>query len=168
MADLSHRYKVFGFSVEIAARGLITKQNKSRLKSFSLRCADIGSVDARKLIANCSKASLLASFSIFQARNEPTWSSPMPLVVQSGSWLSLLGDYLARWPVLDHNCFLSQYGHLLTVSSNVVVRYISINVLLFFLLNKTIHHHIWAKYIQTTTARAHSRGRSIALQGMFS
>ena len=85
IADLSRRYKVFSFSVEIAVRGLITKQNKSRLKSFSLRCADIGSVDARKLIANCSKASLLASFSIFQAKNEPTWSSPMPLVVQSGS-----------------------------------------------------------------------------------
>ena len=83
VADISRSYRVFHFSVEVAARGLITKQNKARLKSFALKCSDVGSGDLKKFIACCSKASLLSSFSIFQARNEPSWSSPPPLIIRS-------------------------------------------------------------------------------------
>ena len=83
IADLSNSYKVFHYSVEIAARGFISKQNKARLKSFSLNCCDASSADLKRLIIYCSKASLLTSFSIFQARNEPSWSSPRPLVVRT-------------------------------------------------------------------------------------
>ena len=83
IADLSRSFKVFHYSVEIAARGFISKQNKARLKSFALNCCDVRSADVKKFISYCSKASLLASFSIFQARNEPAWSSPRPLIVRA-------------------------------------------------------------------------------------
>ena len=83
VADLSRSFKVFNFSVEVAARGMVSKPNKARLKSFALRCSDVGSVEMRKFIAACSKASLLSSFSIFHARNEPSWSSPMLLTVRT-------------------------------------------------------------------------------------
>ena len=83
VADLSRDYKVFHFSVEVAARGMISKPNKARLKSFALRCSDVGSRETKSFIAACSKASLLSSFSIFHARNEPSWSSPTPLIVRT-------------------------------------------------------------------------------------
>ena len=83
VADLTRSFKVFHYSVEIGARGFISKQNKARLKSFALNCCDASSANLKGLITYCSKASLLASFSIFQARNEPTWSSPRPLVVRA-------------------------------------------------------------------------------------
>ena len=83
VADLSRTFKVFHFSVEIAARGLITKGNKARLKSFALRCGDVGSSDLKKFISCCSRASLLSSFSLFHARNEPSWSSPAPMIVRT-------------------------------------------------------------------------------------
>ena len=75
--------KVFHYSVEIASRGFVSKQNKARLKSFTLNCCDASSADLKRLINYCSKASLLTSFSIFQARNEPSWSSPCPLIVRT-------------------------------------------------------------------------------------
>ena len=83
VADLSRNFKVFNFSVEIAARGMVSKQNKARLKSFALRCSDVGSKETRNFITACSKASLLSSFSIFHARNEPSWTSPLPLIVRT-------------------------------------------------------------------------------------
>ena len=83
VADLSRDFKVFSFAVEVSARGMITRQNKARLKCFLLRCCDVGNAEVRGLIDSCSKASLLASFSLFHARNEPSWTSPMPLVVRA-------------------------------------------------------------------------------------
>ena len=83
IADLSRSFKVFNFSVEIGARGMISKGNKARLKSFALRCSDVGSTEIKKFLAACSKASLLSSFSVFHARNEPSWSSPRPLIVRT-------------------------------------------------------------------------------------
>ena len=83
IADMSREYRVFNFSVEVAARGLITKQNKARLKSFALRCSNVSSRELKTFLSCCSKASLLSSFAIFQARNEPSWSSPLPLVVRT-------------------------------------------------------------------------------------
>ena len=34
VADLSHSYKTYLFSVEVSVRGQLTKANKARLKSF--------------------------------------------------------------------------------------------------------------------------------------
>ena len=83
VADLSRDFTVSQFSVEISARGMITKENKSRLKCFGLKCCEARNSDLKGLISACSKASLLASFSIFSARNEPSWSSPTPLLVRT-------------------------------------------------------------------------------------
>ena len=83
VADLSHEYQVFQFSVEVSARGFISKENKARIKAFTLKCCDARNVEIRNLINMCSKAAILTSFSIFSARNEPSWSSPLPLIVRS-------------------------------------------------------------------------------------
>ena len=83
VSDLEHDFRVFHFSVEISARGFISRTDRSRLKAFALKCCDVRNAEIRKFIDNCSKASLLTSFSIFQARNEPSWSSPLPLVVRT-------------------------------------------------------------------------------------
>ena len=54
--------KVFSFAVEISARDMITKQNKKRLKSFLLRCCDVGNAEIRAFISKCYKAAILTSF----------------------------------------------------------------------------------------------------------
>ena len=82
VADLSRDFKVFSFSFEVSVRGQITKGNKDRLKAFIYRCCSEPKKNYKKLIANCSKASLLSSYSIFSARREPSWSSPAPLIVR--------------------------------------------------------------------------------------
>ena len=61
----------------------VDNSNRARLKAFALRCCDVRNSDIKKFVGFCSKASLLSSFAIFQARNEPTWSSPLPLVVRA-------------------------------------------------------------------------------------
>ena len=83
VADLSREYQVFQFSVEVSARGFISKENKARIKAFSLKCCEARNAEIQNLIKMCSKAALLTSFSIFSARNEPSWSSPLPLLVRS-------------------------------------------------------------------------------------
>ena len=83
VADLSRSFNVSQFSVEISARGFISRQNKARLKLFAMRGCDVSNTEVKKLIAGCSKASILSSFSIFHARNEPSWTSPPPLNVRS-------------------------------------------------------------------------------------
>ena len=111
VADMSRNFRVYSFSVEVAARGLITKQNKARLKSFALKCSDVSSRELGKFLSYCSKASLLSSFAIFQARNEPTWSSPMPLNVRAevASFIALIISSL----FYCHNCLLIFHAKLL-------------------------------------------------------
>ena len=70
------------FSVEISARGQITKNNQSRLKSFLHKCCVSNRSMSKALIRVSSKAALLSSYSIFAARKEPTWEDPAPLLVQ--------------------------------------------------------------------------------------
>ena len=65
VADMSYSYKVYIFFVEIAARGSVTKRNKTRLKLFAHWCSKVRSYEFKTFIGNCSKASLLASFSFF-------------------------------------------------------------------------------------------------------
>ena len=82
IADLSRVYKTFHFSFEVSARGQITKSNRARIKELVFRCcADPKSI-TKLLSTNISKAALLSSFSLFCARNEPSWVSPNPLIVR--------------------------------------------------------------------------------------
>ena len=82
IADLSCTRIVSFFAVEISARGQISKENRSRLKSFVQKsCASTREI-FRSLIVTSSKASLLSSYSLFAARREPTWEDPAPLIVR--------------------------------------------------------------------------------------
>ena len=69
VADLANDFRVFHYSVEVTVRGQVTKDNRARPLTKPLT----------KIV---SKASLLASFSLFNARKEPSWISPAPLVVK--------------------------------------------------------------------------------------
>ena len=82
IADLSRDFKVYSFSVEVSVRGQITKGNKERLKAFVYRCCTEPKKNFKSLFLNCSKASILSSYSIFSARREPSWNSPAPLIVK--------------------------------------------------------------------------------------
>ena len=82
IADLSHRHSVSFFSVEVSARGQITKENRNRLKAFLFKsCSSIKEIH-RSVNLVSSKAALLSPYSIFAARGEPTWENPVPLVVR--------------------------------------------------------------------------------------
>ena len=81
VADLSQRFHVYHFSVEISVRGQVSKENRCRLKSFNFRCCARPGKLATKVVKSGSKAALLSSYSIFSARKEPTWISPPPLVI---------------------------------------------------------------------------------------
>ena len=82
IADLSRVFKTFHFSFEVSARGQITKANRARIKELVFRCCSNSKSISKLLGTNISKASLLASFSMFSARNEPSWLSPNPLIVR--------------------------------------------------------------------------------------
>ena len=82
VADLSRDRIVHFFSVEVSARGQITKDNQSRLKGFFHKCCDGSGHNAKSLIRVSSKAALLSSYSIFAARREPSWEDPPPLTVR--------------------------------------------------------------------------------------
>ena len=76
IADLSHSYKVFNFSIEISVRGQVSNANKSRLKAFIYRACEDPKPVFKPMVQACSKAALLSSFSIFAARSEPSWENP--------------------------------------------------------------------------------------------
>ena len=82
VADLSRDFRVFHFSFEVSARGQITKSNRARLKEFVFRCCSDPKGIAGQLHTKISKAALLASYSLFTARREPSWASPNPLIVR--------------------------------------------------------------------------------------
>ena len=76
VADLSQRYTVFHFSVEVSVRGQVSKENQGRIRALVFRCCDNPGKLAGKIVKSGSKAALLASFSLFCARKEPAWLSP--------------------------------------------------------------------------------------------
>ena len=82
VADLSSNYVVSFYSIEVSARGQITKENRSRLKSFFFKCCMGTNSVAKALINLSSKAALLTSYSIFSARREPSWEDPPPLILK--------------------------------------------------------------------------------------
>ena len=76
IADLCQRYTCYHYSIEISVRGQVTNDNKKRLKAFAYRaCSDAKPV-FKSMVPILSKSALLASFSIFAARAEPSWVSP--------------------------------------------------------------------------------------------
>ena len=81
IVDLSQRFVVSFYSVEVSARGQVSKDNQSRLKSFVFKCCTGSSVNFKSVIRVSSKAALLSSYSIFSARREPIWENPAPLVI---------------------------------------------------------------------------------------
>ena len=83
VADLARDFKVFHYSVEISVRGQVSKENRSRLKSLAYEFCHESKLVTRSLINYGSKAALLGSFSLFSARNEPSWASPRHIIVNS-------------------------------------------------------------------------------------
>ena len=75
-------YVVDLYCFEVSVRGQISKENKARLKSLVHRYTNAGRLGLKKLIVNVSKASLLASFSLFCARDETRWNQINDLSVQ--------------------------------------------------------------------------------------
>ena len=73
MADLSHTYKTYLFSIEVSVRGQVTAENKKRLKAFVYRTCNEPRIVFKSMVATVSKIALLSSFSIFAARAEPSW-----------------------------------------------------------------------------------------------
>ena len=59
---------------EVGSRGQVTKQNEETIKKMTRLVQT--NTKAKKIITSISRISLLASFSIFQARCQPTWESP--------------------------------------------------------------------------------------------
>ena len=80
IADLSRSYKTYNFSIEISVRGQVSSGNKSRLKAFVYRVCEDPKPVFKSMVQACSKAALLTSFSVFTARNEPTWENPSLLI----------------------------------------------------------------------------------------
>ena len=76
IADLSQRFIVSFFSIEVSARGQVTKDNKSRLKAFVFKCC----TSVRGVQKDIVRVS--SSYFIFAARGEPSWGDPLPLVVR--------------------------------------------------------------------------------------
>ena len=82
VADLSQNFRTYHFSFEVSVRGQVSCDNKKRLKAFVYRVCDEPKAVSKSIITLSSKAALLASFSIFTARNEPSWISPSPLIIK--------------------------------------------------------------------------------------
>ena len=82
ITDLSHQFVTSFFSIEVSARGQITKDNRSCLKGFLFKCCMPTREAPKALTRVSSKAALLSSYSIFAARREPSWENPPPLIVK--------------------------------------------------------------------------------------
>ena len=82
IADLSRDFSVFNYSVEVSARGQVTKDNRARIKSLTWKCCRQPKGLDKSLVKLMSKAAILTSFTMFSARKEPAWSSPSPLIVR--------------------------------------------------------------------------------------
>ena len=81
MADLSRTRVVSFFSIEVSARGQVTKDNRSRLKCFLLKSCTAPRGLFKSIVEVASKAALLSSYALFAARKEPTWEDPAPMTV---------------------------------------------------------------------------------------
>ena len=82
ISDLSQQFVTSFFSIEVSARGQVTKDNRSRLKGFLFKCCAPTREAPKALTRVSSKAAILSSYSIFAARREPSWENPTPLIVQ--------------------------------------------------------------------------------------
>jgi hypothetical protein len=67
-------FNTFLFCCEVSVRGQINKTNKSALKTLLFKSTDHGRSSFKSFINSISKAALLGSFTIFNARNELSWN----------------------------------------------------------------------------------------------
>ena len=67
-------FKVTLNCFEVGSRGLVNRDNKERLRRLH-KFTD-KSVKLKKFIENISYISILSSYYIFIARNEPSWTDP--------------------------------------------------------------------------------------------
>ena len=67
------------FCLEIGSRGYVSKENKLRVKSLLKRVKQGKNV--KMLLKNVSKLSLMSSYSLFIAKDEPNWMKPRILTV---------------------------------------------------------------------------------------
>ena len=82
VADLSRSYRVKYYPVEVSVRGQVSRSNKTRIKSFIYDCCSDPRKISKMLVNDCSKLSLLCSYSVFSAQKEPSWTSPGPLTTR--------------------------------------------------------------------------------------
>ena len=78
VADLSHHFTAFHFSIKVSARGQITKGNRARLKEFAFRCCSDSRKITGSLVAKSSKAAVLSSYSFFLVVNSRLGSTLAP------------------------------------------------------------------------------------------
>ena len=64
--------------IEVGSIGIITKANKETIKKVAKD--NNTRIEIKKFIQEISKLALISSFSIFHARNEPSWTDPPPLI----------------------------------------------------------------------------------------
>ena len=82
IADLSQRFIVSFYSIEVSARGQVSKDNRSRLNNFLFKSCAYSRDLSKSLVRISSKTAILSSYSIFAARREPTRENPVPLTVR--------------------------------------------------------------------------------------
>ena len=75
-------FYTFLFCCEVSVRGQISKSNKSQLKTFLFKSTNHPRSKFTSFINNISKAALLGSFTIFNARNELSWNTTPPMSVK--------------------------------------------------------------------------------------
>ena len=63
ISDLSNRFVVSFYPVEVSARGQITKDNHARFKSFLFKCCSDPRAISKRIISIASKVALLSSYS---------------------------------------------------------------------------------------------------------
>ena len=81
-ADLEASLENYGwgcslYTIEVGARGHIFKPAKDRIRSLFQAWVPVGSRSGvAQMIKDASRISLVCSFSIFHARNDPHWITP--------------------------------------------------------------------------------------------
>ena len=75
ISDISEKnIKTKFLAIEIGSRGYISGENMKRLKEL-YKHVDPGKISFKDFKNNISKLSIVSSFVIFNARNDPTWDS---------------------------------------------------------------------------------------------
>ena len=74
LTDINQEYKPTLTCFEVGSRGLVTRENRERIRRLH-KYTD-KSVKLKKFIQNISYISILSSYYLYIARNEPCWTDP--------------------------------------------------------------------------------------------